>query len=183
MEGKKAILSCESDANPPIWQYTWFDSSGQDLHSSGQKLRLEPLEIRHTGSYSCKGTNDLGTGESPPSTLTVYCKFPLLSSLGSLPCPGSCSPFPLPSPVSSSDIPCDLSGKSPALPVCLPPFLYMPISPLMDETHSSLFFVSWVLFFVFVLLYFCFSRKGFPVQSWLSQNLLYRPAGHELTAS
>lgn len=85
MEGKKATLSCESDANPPISQYTWFDSSGQDLHSSGQKLRLEPLEVQHTGSYRCKGTNGIGTGESPPSTLTVYCKFPLLSSLG--PCP------------------------------------------------------------------------------------------------
>lgn len=72
MEGKKATLSCESDANPPISQYTWFDSSGQDLHSSGQKLRLEPLEVQHTGSYRCKGTNGIGTGESPPSTLTVY---------------------------------------------------------------------------------------------------------------
>ncbi|XP_021065137.1 B-cell receptor CD22 [Mus pahari] len=72
MEGKKATLSCESDANPPIFQYTWFDSSGQDLHSSGQKLRLEPLQVQHTGSYRCQGTNGIGTGDSPPSTLTVY---------------------------------------------------------------------------------------------------------------
>lgn len=80
MEGTKATLSCESDANPPISQYTWLDSSGQDLYSSGQKLRLEPLRVQHTGSYRCQGTNKLGTGESPPSTLTVYCKFPLPSS-------------------------------------------------------------------------------------------------------
>lgn len=80
MEGMKATLSCESDANPPISQYTWLDSSGQDLYSSGQKLRLEPLRVQHTGSYRCQGTNKLGTGESPPSTLTVYCKFPLPSS-------------------------------------------------------------------------------------------------------
>ncbi|XP_034373359.1 B-cell receptor CD22 isoform X2 [Arvicanthis niloticus] len=72
MEGKKATLSCESDANPPIFKYIWFDSSGQDLHFSGQKLRLESLRVQHTGSYHCQGTNDLGTGESPPSTLTVY---------------------------------------------------------------------------------------------------------------
>ncbi|GAB1291908.1 B-cell receptor CD22 [Apodemus speciosus] len=72
MEGKKATLSCESDANPPIFQYTWFDSNGQDLHFSGQKLRLEPLRVQHSGSYRCQGTNELGVGESPPTTLTVY---------------------------------------------------------------------------------------------------------------
>lgn len=104
MEGKKATLSCESDANPPIFQYTWFDSSGQDLHFSGQKLRLEPLRVQHSGSYRCQGTNELGVEVSPPTTLTVYCKFPLLSSLGFPPCPGSCSPFPLPSPMSSPGI-------------------------------------------------------------------------------
>lgn len=72
MEGKKATLSCESDANPPIFQYTWFDSSGQDLHFSGQKLRLEPLRVQHSGSYRCQGTNELGVEVSPPTTLTVY---------------------------------------------------------------------------------------------------------------
>lgn len=92
MEGKKATLSCESDANPPIFKYIWFDSSGQDLHFSGQKLRLEALRVQHTGSYRCQGTNDLGIGESPPSTLTVYCKFPLPSSLRSLPILGAAIP-------------------------------------------------------------------------------------------
>ncbi|XP_052022029.1 B-cell receptor CD22 isoform X2 [Apodemus sylvaticus] len=72
MEGKKATLSCESDANPAIFQYTWFDSRGQDLHFSGQTLRLEPLRVQHSGSYRCQGTNELGVGESPPTTLTVY---------------------------------------------------------------------------------------------------------------
>ncbi|XP_040591448.1 B-cell receptor CD22 isoform X1 [Mesocricetus auratus] len=72
MEGKKATLSCESDANPPVTQYAWLDSSGQDLHFSGPRLRLEPLKVQHTGSYRCRGINMLGTGESPPSTLTVF---------------------------------------------------------------------------------------------------------------
>lgn len=121
MEGKKAILTCESDANPPISKYFWFDSSGQDLYFSGQKLRLEPLRVQHTGAYHCQATNEVGMGKSPPSILTVYCKFPLPPSLGSLPCPRSCNPFPLPS-VSSPGTPCDqqfLSGKSPCQPVLL----------------------------------------------------------------
>ncbi|XP_032751060.1 B-cell receptor CD22 [Rattus rattus] len=72
MEGKKATLSCESDAHPPVFKYIWFDANDQDLHFSGQKLRLEPLRVQHTGSYRCQGINELGTGKSPPSTLTVY---------------------------------------------------------------------------------------------------------------
>ncbi|XP_037057948.1 B-cell receptor CD22 isoform X6 [Peromyscus leucopus] len=72
MEGKKAILSCEGDANPPVSQYVWLDSSDRDLPFFSQKLSLEPLRVQHTGSYRCQGINPLGMGESPPSTLTVY---------------------------------------------------------------------------------------------------------------
>lgn len=94
MEGKQATLSCESDADPPVSEYIWFDSSNRDLHFSGQKLRLEPLKVQHTGSYRCQGSNRLGKDVSPPSTLTVYCKFP--SSLSSLLCPGGYRPLPPP---------------------------------------------------------------------------------------
>ncbi|KAM6154334.1 B-cell receptor CD22 [Erethizon dorsatum] len=72
MEGRKAALTCESDANPPASHYSWFDWNNQDLQYDGQTLRLEPLQIKHSGSYWCQGSNRLGMGESPPSTLTVY---------------------------------------------------------------------------------------------------------------
>ncbi|XP_008050128.1 B-cell receptor CD22 isoform X3 [Carlito syrichta] len=72
MEGKKAALTCESDANPPVSQYNWFDWNNQNLHHGGQTLRLEPVKVQHSGAYRCQGTNWLGMGESPPSTLTVY---------------------------------------------------------------------------------------------------------------
>ncbi|MBZ3885318.1 B-cell receptor CD22 [Sciurus carolinensis] len=72
MEGRKAALTCESDANPPVSQYTWFDWNNQDLQYTGQTLRLEPVKVEHSGSYWCKGVNRLGEGKSPPSTLTVY---------------------------------------------------------------------------------------------------------------
>ncbi|KAM5134564.1 B-cell receptor CD22 isoform 2-T2 [Callospermophilus lateralis] len=72
MEGRKAALTCESDANPPISQYTWFDWNNQDLQYSGQTLSLDPVKVEHSGSYWCKGVNQLGEGESPPSTLTIY---------------------------------------------------------------------------------------------------------------
>lgn len=86
MEGRKAALTCESDANPPVVHYTWFDWNNQDLQYNGRTLRLEPLQIEHSGSYRCQVSNRLGTGESPPSTLTVYCKS--LSSSQMHSCPG-----------------------------------------------------------------------------------------------
>uniref|UniRef100_A0A2K6K1L1 B-cell receptor CD22 n=1 Tax=Rhinopithecus bieti TaxID=61621 RepID=A0A2K6K1L1_RHIBE len=72
MEGKTAILTCESDANPPISSYTWFDWNNQSLPSSGRMLRLEPVKVQHSGAYWCQGTNRVGKGHSPLFTLTVY---------------------------------------------------------------------------------------------------------------
>ncbi|XP_021556474.1 B-cell receptor CD22 isoform X2 [Neomonachus schauinslandi] len=72
VEGKKAVLTCESDANPPIFQYTWFDWNNQNLHHYDQMLRLDPVKIQHSGAYWCEATNQLGRVQSPPSTLTVY---------------------------------------------------------------------------------------------------------------
>lgn len=78
MEGKKAVLTCESDANPPISQYTWFDWNNQNLHHDDQTLRLDPVKVQHSGAYWCQGANRLGMDQSPPRILTVYCKAPSL---------------------------------------------------------------------------------------------------------
>lgn len=107
MEGRSATLTCESDANPPVRQYYWFDWNNHDLQHMGQTLRLEHVKVKHSGSYWCQGANRLGMGRSLPSTLSVYCKpFPLLpaSLLAWLSCgfpPGPCWPshsssYPMP---------------------------------------------------------------------------------------
>ncbi|XP_019278507.2 B-cell receptor CD22 isoform X2 [Panthera pardus] len=72
MEGKKAVLTCEGDANPPIFQYSWFDWKNQNLHHYDQMLRLDPVKVQHSGAYRCQAINRLGMGQSTPSTLTVY---------------------------------------------------------------------------------------------------------------
>ncbi|XP_057568593.1 B-cell receptor CD22 [Hippopotamus amphibius kiboko] len=72
VEGKKAVLTCESDANPPTSHYTWFDWNNQDLRHYDQTLRLDPVTLQHSGAYWCQGTNRLGQSKSPPTTLTVY---------------------------------------------------------------------------------------------------------------
>lgn len=81
-EGKNAVLTCESDANPPISQYAWFDWNNQNLHHYDRMLRLDPVKVEHSGAYWCQGTNRLGVGQSPPSTLTVYCKALFLCFFG-----------------------------------------------------------------------------------------------------
>lgn len=81
-EGKDAVLTCESDANPPISQYAWFDWNNQNLHHYDRMLRLDPVKVEHSGAYWCQGTNRLGVGQSPPSTLTVYCKALFLCFFG-----------------------------------------------------------------------------------------------------
>ncbi|KAF5924322.1 B-cell receptor CD22 [Diceros bicornis minor] len=72
IEGQRAVLSCESDANPPIYHYSWFDWNDQNLHHSDKMLRLDPVKVQHSGAYRCEGTNGVGAGMSPPNTLTVY---------------------------------------------------------------------------------------------------------------
>ncbi|XP_048185915.1 B-cell receptor CD22 [Perognathus longimembris pacificus] len=72
MEGRKVFLTCEGDANPPVWQFAWFHGDGQDLQFSGPTLRLEPAQVQHSGPYWCQGANRLGSGRSAPQTLTVY---------------------------------------------------------------------------------------------------------------
>ncbi|XP_040832363.1 B-cell receptor CD22 isoform X1 [Ochotona curzoniae] len=71
MEGKQVVLTCESDANPPVSHYVWLDWNNQEFYF-GQMLKLEPTTIQHSGAYRCQGTNRLGRAESPPRTLTIY---------------------------------------------------------------------------------------------------------------
>ncbi|XP_054444833.1 B-cell receptor CD22 [Pteronotus mesoamericanus] len=72
MEGKKAVLTCEGDADPPISRYTWFDWNNQNLHHDDQTLRLDPVKVQHSGAYWCQGANRLGRDQSPPRILTIY---------------------------------------------------------------------------------------------------------------
>ncbi|XP_037373777.1 B-cell receptor CD22 [Talpa occidentalis] len=72
VEGKEAILTCESDANPPVSHYDWFHWNDHKPQQSKQMLRLDSASIQDAGAYWCQGVNWLGKGQSPPSILTVY---------------------------------------------------------------------------------------------------------------
>lgn len=117
VEGKTAVLSCEGDANPPIFQYTWFDWNNQDIHHYHQTLKLDPVTVQHSGAYWCQGVNQLGRNHSPPSTLTVHCKAPSLLFSG----PGHSCGFPPAFQTISQLPPCPFPLPPPSLPLLLCP--------------------------------------------------------------
>lgn len=129
VEGKKVVLTCESDANPPTSRYAWFDWNNQDLRHYDQTLRLDPVTLQHSGAYWCQGTNRLGRGQSPPTTLTVYCKGPSPA----LATPAACVPDLLPAPARRAGSGQSVRSEAPLLHTqpCLPssPISLSPATP------------------------------------------------------
>lgn len=72
-EGKEVTLKCHDSANPPSHTYAWI-LEGQILPHSSAQFRLWPVREVDGGSYRCQATNDIGTADSPPTFLEVYCE-------------------------------------------------------------------------------------------------------------
>ena len=76
-EGSKVTLTCSSDANPPVHNYTWYKRTGPPGSSSlvqvgsGQVLLLASLQPSHTGLYFCHTRNSLGENNSTEVMLTL----------------------------------------------------------------------------------------------------------------
>ena len=69
-ESSSVKLTCSSDANPPVHNYTWYKRTGPPGSSSlvqvgsGQVLLLASLQPSHTGLYFCHTRNSLGENNS-----------------------------------------------------------------------------------------------------------------------
>lgn len=133
VEGKKAVLTCESDANPPTSHYAWFDWNNQDLRHYDQTLRLDPVTLQHSGTYWCQGTNRLGRGQSSPTTLTVYCKGPSPA----LATPAACVPDLLPAPARRVGSGQPVRSEAPLLHTQLPCLPSSPISLSPPQEDSG----------------------------------------------
>lgn len=77
MEGRAVNLTCLSNANPPAKRYAWYKVIGGQPWPKGssQNLTITGVRSHHVGQYYCTAWNVLGTGTSPPVTLSVLCKF------------------------------------------------------------------------------------------------------------
>ncbi|XP_061095277.1 B-cell receptor CD22-like isoform X2 [Conger conger] len=66
VEGSSVILTCSSDANPPVQNYTWFkkNETGVWQAGSGQSLTLSNFESWNSGHYYCLSQNKHGAQNS-----------------------------------------------------------------------------------------------------------------------
>ncbi|KAM9454108.1 B-cell receptor CD22-like [Clarias gariepinus] len=69
VEGSSVTLTCSSDANPPVENYTWF----KDMTSVGNKktYTISNISSEDSGEYKCKCSNEVGHQDSSSVTLNV----------------------------------------------------------------------------------------------------------------
>ncbi|KAL6481934.1 hypothetical protein MHYP_G00100140 [Metynnis hypsauchen] len=65
-EGSSVTLTCSSDANPPVQNYTWFKEGGSSPVGSGHSYRA-----LQSGFYYCVALNEHGSQKSAAVTVSV----------------------------------------------------------------------------------------------------------------
>ncbi|XP_063065482.1 sialoadhesin-like, partial [Engraulis encrasicolus] len=72
VEGDSVTLTCSSDANPPVVNYTWYKINSSDTAiGSGQNYDIIKITTEDTGQYCCRGTNIMGYSDSLSLNVTV----------------------------------------------------------------------------------------------------------------
>uniref|UniRef100_A0A3B4DAR1 Ig-like domain-containing protein n=1 Tax=Pygocentrus nattereri TaxID=42514 RepID=A0A3B4DAR1_PYGNA len=69
MEGSSLNLTCSSDGNPPVQNYTWF--KGASLVAEGETYTMKKISSVDSGQYKCKCSNEHGEKVSEALTLNV----------------------------------------------------------------------------------------------------------------
>ncbi|XP_036393763.1 B-cell receptor CD22-like [Megalops cyprinoides] len=66
VEGSSVTLTCSSNANPPVQNYTWFqkNETGVWQTGSGQSLNFSNFRSWNIGQYYCQAKNTIGTHNS-----------------------------------------------------------------------------------------------------------------------
>ncbi|XP_041961146.1 B-cell receptor CD22-like isoform X3 [Alosa sapidissima] len=70
-KGSSVTLSCSSDANPPVENYTWFKVDESTPVGSGQQYNITDISSEDGGQYYCEGQNSVGLSRSPEVYLEV----------------------------------------------------------------------------------------------------------------
>ncbi|KAL2086719.1 hypothetical protein ACEWY4_017778 [Coilia grayii] len=62
VEGNSVTLTCSSDANPPVYNYTWYKiNRGETTLESGQNHSINNIKSEDTGQYYCRVGNSVGS--------------------------------------------------------------------------------------------------------------------------
>ncbi|XP_076118355.1 sialic acid-binding Ig-like lectin 14 [Alosa pseudoharengus] len=70
-EGSTVTLTCSSDANPPVENYTWFKLNESTPVGSGQQYSITNISSEDGGQYYCVARNKYGAGNSSAVSITV----------------------------------------------------------------------------------------------------------------
>ncbi|KAG5278038.1 hypothetical protein AALO_G00094510 [Alosa alosa] len=74
LEGASVTLTCNSDANPPVENYTWFNRNGSIVSKldTGKYYNIGNVSSEHTGDYYCEAKNLYGASNSTDLYLDVH---------------------------------------------------------------------------------------------------------------
>uniref|UniRef100_A0A8C8EIQ8 B-cell receptor CD22 n=1 Tax=Oncorhynchus tshawytscha TaxID=74940 RepID=A0A8C8EIQ8_ONCTS len=71
VEGSSVILTCSSDANPPVQKYTWYKRNINTSKESGQIYRIINIRSEDSGEYYCEAQNEMGAKNSTVRLIIV----------------------------------------------------------------------------------------------------------------
>ncbi|KAJ8001583.1 hypothetical protein DPEC_G00170980 [Dallia pectoralis] len=60
VEGSSVTLTCSSDANPPVYNYTWYKKNVTSPKASGQSYNITNITSENSGEYYCVAKNIYG---------------------------------------------------------------------------------------------------------------------------
>ncbi|XP_037399386.1 B-cell receptor CD22-like isoform X1 [Pygocentrus nattereri] len=81
VEGSSVTLTCSSNGNPPVKNYTWFKEGGTSSVGSGQNYSIISITADHTGLYYCEAENEHGAERSDGVLVffkVLYTGYPLI---------------------------------------------------------------------------------------------------------
>nr|XP_055062366.1 B-cell receptor CD22-like [Misgurnus anguillicaudatus] len=71
MEGDSVTLTCSSESNPPVQNYSWFKKNETSSVGSGQTYSITNINSRHSGWFYCEAQNKVGSQRSAAVSLNV----------------------------------------------------------------------------------------------------------------
>uniref|UniRef100_A0A4W5LZ56 Ig-like domain-containing protein n=1 Tax=Hucho hucho TaxID=62062 RepID=A0A4W5LZ56_9TELE len=71
VEGSSVILTCRSDANPPVQKYTWYKRNINTSKASGQIYNISYIRLEDSGEYYCEAQNEKGASNSTVRLIIV----------------------------------------------------------------------------------------------------------------
>nr|XP_055071041.1 B-cell receptor CD22-like [Misgurnus anguillicaudatus] len=71
MEGDSVNLTCSSDANPPVHNYSWFKVNKTTSVGSGQTYIITNINSSHSEEFYCEAQNEVGSQRSAAVSVSV----------------------------------------------------------------------------------------------------------------